>query len=532
MRFFRPIFAVSFACCCVGRVAVCAQKSPTPFSTYGEIQGVQKYSSNPFWNKDSPYNQRMPTPIYATGADLNTGDCNRVVGNLIASYCASNDCKKISDVRPTVMVQLSQLPGHNFATSCGGYIDSEFENYKKTYGNVFTNNIVKPATNTQTTQTVQLNNIFAKQPSKYEQGVAERTAELKRLQSANASTPGLTAQDFPKTIDDISFGDRMALRTAGYEPFQNMQVYRDLVVEGEEHFIERQLALLEMGRKSDAETLSNAEYCAKYPLDATRCTQTPGTAEAVLATGDYSVPPSSATPGQPTQPTQTPTTKPSETPVGSFTGRTIGGGRVVVSNKTHGGSCFPAARSKNFTNEILTSGQYESVSPQFEKALITLFRKEGGCGTIKNDPCGYTCYGLGSGPKCMNMDVSKLTRKDAETIYYERFWEKYNFGKLPDVISGDMFLAAVGGGACTAIQQFRKFLGLSKSCKIDDAVVTAVENYSGDIHNNWLDVRQKFLTEVAQRRYTKDILYGFMNSIKIKRENGCHVIPAEPLYRK
>ena len=220
------VFAGFIACLTGMRMVVAAQKAPTPFSTYGEIQGVQKYSSNPFWNKDSPYNQRMPTPIYATGADLNTGDCNRVVGNLIASYCASNDCKKISDVRPTVMVQLSQLPGHNFATSCGGYIDSEFENYKKTYGNVSTNNIVKPATKQQTTQTVQLNNIFAKQPSKYEQGVAERTAELKRLQSANASTPGLTAQEFPKTIDDISFSDRMALASAGYEPYAELKAYK------------------------------------------------------------------------------------------------------------------------------------------------------------------------------------------------------------------------------------------------------------------------------------------------------------------
>ena len=160
-----------------------------------------------------------------------------------------------------------------------------------------------------------------------------------------------------------------------------------------------------------------------------------------------------------------------------------------------------------------------------------MFRKEGGCGTIKNDPCGYTCYGLGSGPKCMNMDVSKLTRKDAETVYYDRFWNKYNFGKLPDVIAGDVFLASMGSGACTAIQQFRQFLGLSKNCKIDDDVVAAAKNYQGDIHNKWLDVRKAFLTEVAARRYANTVLKGWMNSIQLKRENGCHVVPSDPLYR-
>ncbi len=139
-------FVVAFVASVFVLPSFCAQKAPTLFSTYGEIQPVQKYSSNPYWSKDSPYNQRiMPTPIYATGTDLNTGDCNRVVGNLVASYCASNNnCanKRIADARPTIMVQLSQLPGHNFATSCAGYIDNIFENYKKTYGNAFTGTIV------------------------------------------------------------------------------------------------------------------------------------------------------------------------------------------------------------------------------------------------------------------------------------------------------------------------------------------------------------------------------------------------------
>ena len=31
----------------------------TPFSKYGQIQNVQNYSSNPFWDPSSPYNQRV-----------------------------------------------------------------------------------------------------------------------------------------------------------------------------------------------------------------------------------------------------------------------------------------------------------------------------------------------------------------------------------------------------------------------------------------------------------------------------------------
>ncbi len=254
------IFGVFLAYFGVMRLADAAQKAPSMFSTYGEIQPVQKYSSNPFWNKDSPYNQRMPTPIYATGADLNTGDCNRVVANLIASFCASNNnCanKKISDVRPQVMVQLSQLPGHNFATSCSGYIDSEFENYKKTYGNVSQNNIIKPVVTTQQTQPViKTDNLFKQQPGKYEQGVAERTAELKRLQNANTPTPTVSPQAFPKTIDDISFNDRMALASAGYEPYQNLKSYKvpNFEEEDEEFF-------------ARLKAINPTKYCERRPSD-------------------------------------------------------------------------------------------------------------------------------------------------------------------------------------------------------------------------------------------------------------------------
>lgn len=260
MRSTTIIFAVFAAYLAIMRPGVTAQKAPTPFSTYGEIQAVQKYSSNPFWNKDSPYNQRMPTPIYATGADLSTGDCNRVVANLVASYCASNNnCanKKLSDVRPTVMVQLSQLPGHNFATSCGGYIDSEFENYKQTYGNVSQNNIIKPTTNKQTTKSIiQTDNLFKQQPSKAEQAVADRAAELKRLQALNTPTPTVTAKEFPKTIDDLSFTDRMALASEGYEPYKDKKSYiiPDFKEEDED-FFER------------LKKMNFTEYCRRRPND-------------------------------------------------------------------------------------------------------------------------------------------------------------------------------------------------------------------------------------------------------------------------
>ena len=225
--------------------AYCGIAGSAVMSKYGEIQSVKNYSSNPFWTPDSPYNMRMPTPIYATGPDLNTETCNNTVAALVGSYCSSNNnCtnKQLSDVRPTIMVQLSQLPGANYATSCGGYIDSAFKNYKKNHGNLSTGiNIVqtnKPKTTLTLTPATNSTKVTKTD------GVAERTAELERLQSITTPSSQLTAADFPKTIADISFVDRVANATAGYEPYKDLKAYKIPKFETEQEYYARMESVL------------------------------------------------------------------------------------------------------------------------------------------------------------------------------------------------------------------------------------------------------------------------------------------------
>lgn len=244
---YNHIFATSIVALCgvVGCNAYAAQNAPMVMSKYGEIQSVNKYSSNPFWTPNSPYNQRFPTPIYVTGPDLTSGDCNRIVQNLVSEYCTNRgNCSnlRIADVRPVVMVQLSQLPGHNFATSCGGYIDSVFENYKKTYGNVSTNNIVKPVQQKQ--NTIQIENPFKQTKTDYEIATDERTAELERMQRVTTAAATITPANFPKTVDDLSFTDRLANTTAGYEPYKNLNAYQTPKFETEDEYYERMKSVL------------------------------------------------------------------------------------------------------------------------------------------------------------------------------------------------------------------------------------------------------------------------------------------------
>ena len=221
-----------------------------PISQYGLIQNVQNYSSNPFWNPNGPYNQRMPQPVYVQGADLNTADCQRTVGTLVAAYCVdNNNCigMQLSDIRPAMMLQLARLPGHNYATSCAGFIDSEFTSYVSKYSNAGpSNSYVAFPTGTVANPDAYQKDFEIENPYKFrprtwnnenwEQEKFDRYFELQELQSQNgANDITLARADFPTTFDDLSYIDRAEVKAAGYEPFKDASPYqKPLKIEREE----------------------------------------------------------------------------------------------------------------------------------------------------------------------------------------------------------------------------------------------------------------------------------------------------------
>ena len=262
MRINHGIFSIL----CVGTFVTGAHSasiatSPSsvqPISQYGLIQNVQNYSSNPFWNPNGLYNQRMPQAVYVQGADLNTADCQRTVGTLIASYCVeNNNCvgMQLSDVRPVMMLQLARLPGHNYATSCAGFVDTEFNDYVSKYTNAGPSNtyvafpsatVANPTVNTPEFQIENPYEIRNRtwNNEEWEKEKKERYYELQELQSQNgANDIKLARADFPTTAADLSFTDRMELQSAGYEPFKDSSPYtKTLNLEDEDEYLQRVLS--------------------------------------------------------------------------------------------------------------------------------------------------------------------------------------------------------------------------------------------------------------------------------------------------
>ena len=220
-----------------------------PLSQYGQIQNVQNYSSNPFWSPNSPYNQRvMPTPVYATGPDVSTSDCQTIVANLVAVQCAAqNRCNamRVSDVRPAIMLELSRLPGHNFATACAGYIDDAFNTYVNQYANTVQPTSFPAATgpaNTSQNNDFKIQNPYPIRIPDWAADVKERASELQQLQSQNgAGTEHIAKADFPTTISDVSFADRMENLAAGYAPYKDAKAYNGIKVESQKDAATRQL---------------------------------------------------------------------------------------------------------------------------------------------------------------------------------------------------------------------------------------------------------------------------------------------------
>ena len=322
----------------------------------------------------------------------------------------------------------------------------------------------------------------------------------------------LQPASFPTTSMDSTFIERRDNAAAGYKPFSGRSAYQPIIIESEEKYMLRRAESI---RQNDLTSMTNTQYCAKYPLDATKCPQTPGLYESVVAIGD-----------RPSTPTTAPVAIKQDSPVGT----NATGQPVIASPLIHNGPCTPPQRSNIFLNKILTSGQYQQSDPAFEKTMITTFRAEGECGNHPNDSGGYTCYGISQNNN-PEVDVRNITRADAENIAHRKYYTQHGIDQLPDYIRSDVFTFGWASGPVTAIRNLCRVLGMPERNKIDSEIVMATENYTGDLHNDYLDAMQQYFEKCAQKPGQSVFLGGWMNRVKLTRENSCHYPTTDPIFR-
>jgi len=87
----------------------------------------------------------------------------------------------------------------------------------------------------------------------------------------------------------------------------------------------------------------------------------------------------------------------------------------------------------------------------FEKAIKFVLKWEGGYSNDPNDPGGETKYGI-SKRSYPELDISKLTLKQAKEIYYQNYWLKTSCDELPFPFNIVVFDTAVNMGRRRAIE--------------------------------------------------------------------------------
>ena len=329
-----------------------------------------------------------------------------------------------------------------------------------------------------------------------------------------APTSFLAVASFPQTAADATFIERVQSKAEGYSYF-NRSAFSDLTIE-EQDELESMAYRAEMERQRKLRYAPHDEYCQDYPM-ADGCPD----ADNVVETTQ--IPPASIYETTPTtiDYMYTPYMRAALTPENID--------RYGL--RTHNGGCTPPEHSNHWKNQILTSRQYQYLEPAFEKFMITVFRKEGGCVNDPNDRGGYTCFGCASNGLCRGVDFNTLNRKKVEDLAYSNIYTKYNVDKLPDAFRGYALWGIWGSGATTGIKQFQSALGVKTTGKIDDATIRAAESYTGDFADTYTNNREHFLRNIVARDPNqKKFLGGWLKGLELLRTSGCHVVPTNPIY--
>jgi lysozyme family protein len=113
---------------------------------------------------------------------------------------------------------------------------------------------------------------------------------------------------------------------------------------------------------------------------------------------------------------------------------------------------------------------------KFEKAMKFIRVVEGGQVNHRNDPGGFTNMGL-TQRDYPNLNLKKLTREQADNIFYEDYWKKSSASKLPDPVFISYFDSVVNTGKTRANKILQEALKVKQDGKVGPMTLSAVQNY-------------------------------------------------------
>lgn len=129
---------------------------------------------------------------------------------------------------------------------------------------------------------------------------------------------------------------------------------------------------------------------------------------------------------------------------------------------------------------------------EFEDYLDVIIKHEGGYVWDVDDPGGETKYGI-SARAFPKLDIKNLTVEGASKIYYQNYWLPMNLKLISnEELNLHLFDMGVNAGTKTSIKILQALLDLTTDGIIGNNTVKAIENYKGDIVEDYKDARKEF----------------------------------------
>jgi lysozyme family protein len=153
----------------------------------------------------------------------------------------------------------------------------------------------------------------------------------------------------------------------------------------------------------------------------------------------------------------------------------------------------------------------------FEEALAFVMekeggnRKKGGFTDDKDDAGGKTKYGI-SEKAHPEVDIKKLTRKQAEDIYLEKYWLGNNCHKMPHAVGFFLFDTSVNLGNGQAGEILQRVVDADVDGKIGDKTIAAAQMIEVEtVLKEFYEMRVKFYEDIAEKRNNHKYLNGWLN---------------------
>ena len=164
----------------------------------------------------------------------------------------------------------------------------------------------------------------------------------------------------------------------------------------------------------------------------------------------------------------------------------------------------------------------------FDLSLHFVIGAERGYSNHPNDRGGQTNYGITEGTlynakKLGIIDstvatVKNLTLDDAKKIYKEMYWDKINGDNLPGDLSIALFDTAVNMGDKTSVKMLQRILGVTQDGVIGAQTLSAIENYNGNLTNDFLNAREAKYETIAKQPDQGVFLKGWLNRVNALRD--------------